>query len=812
MRHGRPALFVSDAVAEVVSTSDLSSELERFGVEISHCPDALRLDTVVPAAGPALILQPSWHAGHWRLVEWDGGKDGRLPRLMAGPGRVLDPQTIHAAAASFPDDRPDLLAELVPPDGPPGAHSRDGFRRWLATDMLMNAAPPEPEALAALIADGAAAMTRAAPRISIIINNYNYAAYLADAIDSSLNQIDPADEVIVVDDGSTDGSAEVIARFPDIRAVFKENGGQASAFNAGFAEATGDLILFLDADDRLRPDAVARLRFAALDGVARLSFGLETIDASGHPTGLYPASRQAEGGVLTGLLMARGFLMMMPTSGNAFPRASLEALLPMPEAPWRISADVYLCFGASLLGETRHLHDVLGQYRVHGANAYHATLGAEAPYAARKLAQRRQAFGDLAARLDRPELEALSGEARTPATLSWHLHETDPAAFGGPATWPVLGPGAVLDLTEPLTEPPFGHGWRFLPGRGMALEADYGALALRLSGPRSDWTLRLLHRVTEVLQVEPWINGVAHDPMWLEGEGALTLSIDASLLELDPVTRSWRVGITLVRKGAAVPVFTAMGAQRALPNQAGAPVLHQGEPVSVGDSVGRRVLAEGWDWPGPDGAMMDKNEARLRFSHAGRDAVELRLDISPTPLSMAGIDGVPLALVPDGAGFQVTLPPGLVQPSGLVDLTVTADPNEAAPRLLRLCLGSGAWIWPPSELLPRATEASDWKNAEGAALWLAVETATLGIPQPLGAGAVEVTVLALAGQKLRLRVGAAVVESSGAEGPERLRLPLEPDMETRLTVETTALQEKEGMGPLGGAILGLFFMDELITP
>src|SRR6188768_2225570 len=96
------------------------------------------------------------------------------------------------------------------------------------------------------------------PLVSIVIDNYNYARFLRAAVDSALAQAYPRVEVVVVDDGSTDDSREVIARYGDrISAVFKPNGGQASAFNAGFAASHGDLVLFLDSDDVLLPSAVA---------------------------------------------------------------------------------------------------------------------------------------------------------------------------------------------------------------------------------------------------------------------------------------------------------------------------------------------------------------------------------------------------------------------------------------------------------------------------------------------------------------------------------------------------------------------------
>ncbi|NLW92289.1 MAG: glycosyltransferase [Syntrophomonadaceae bacterium] len=98
--------------------------------------------------------------------------------------------------------------------------------------------------------------------ISIIIDNYNYERYLVKAIDSALRQTYPYREVIVVDDGSTDDSLSIIESYgSQIRAVLKDNGGQASAFNAGWEICQGDLVIFLDSDDILLP--------AALEAVAR---------------------------------------------------------------------------------------------------------------------------------------------------------------------------------------------------------------------------------------------------------------------------------------------------------------------------------------------------------------------------------------------------------------------------------------------------------------------------------------------------------------------------------------------------------------
>src|SRR5436309_2461294 len=92
---------------------------------------------------------------------------------------------------------------------------------------------------------------------SIIVNNFNYGRFLREAIDSALNQTWPGVEVIVVDDGSTDDSREIIASYGDrIVPLLKPNEGQNSAFNAGFSVSRGAAIIFLDSDDALLPAAV----------------------------------------------------------------------------------------------------------------------------------------------------------------------------------------------------------------------------------------------------------------------------------------------------------------------------------------------------------------------------------------------------------------------------------------------------------------------------------------------------------------------------------------------------------------------------
>ena len=92
----------------------------------------------------------------------------------------------------------------------------------------------------------------AKPFVSVLIDTYNHERFIEKAIVSVLEQDYPAAEreVLVVDDGSNDRTPEIIRKFePHVRVLWKENGGQASAFNAGIPECKGEIVAFLDGDD-----------------------------------------------------------------------------------------------------------------------------------------------------------------------------------------------------------------------------------------------------------------------------------------------------------------------------------------------------------------------------------------------------------------------------------------------------------------------------------------------------------------------------------------------------------------------------------
>jgi glycosyltransferase involved in cell wall biosynthesis len=122
-------------------------------------------------------------------------------------------------------------------------------------------------------------------RVSVIIPCYNHANFLADAIESVRTQRWPATEIIVVDDGSTDASSSVASRFQEVHLIRQPNRGLSTARNAGLAASRGDILIFLDADDVLRPDGVeAAVRALESNPDAMMVFGrVEYMDESGCP-------------------------------------------------------------------------------------------------------------------------------------------------------------------------------------------------------------------------------------------------------------------------------------------------------------------------------------------------------------------------------------------------------------------------------------------------------------------------------------------------------------------------------------------------
>jgi glycosyltransferase involved in cell wall biosynthesis len=217
------------------------------------------------------------------------------------------------------------------------------------------------------------------PLVSIIVDNYNCDRYLGQAIDSALHQTFQPVEVIVVDDGSTDDSRAIIQEYDGrILPVFKQNGGQASAFNAGFACSQGEVVIFLDADDVLFPDTVEKVVQALRDhpDISKIQYRLEVIDERGERTGLLKPridQQLPNGDLKRNVLAFPDDLLWQPTSGNAFPAWVLSRIFPMPEEEYRICADYYLSNLSPLFGLVKSIQSPCGGYRIHSANRHHTS-------------------------------------------------------------------------------------------------------------------------------------------------------------------------------------------------------------------------------------------------------------------------------------------------------------------------------------------------------------------------------------------------------------------------------------------------------
>lgn len=211
--------------------------------------------------------------------------------------------------------------------------------------------------------------------VSIVIPCHNYAHYLRLAIDSALAQDWPWLEVLVVDDGSTDGSAEIIASYGErIRAVHQSNLGHVAALNRGFALATGGLVIFLDADDLLYAQAARSAAEAWRPGCCKLQYTLDVIGSEGESLGRrscsFPAGYDA---VSVRDEFRRCNTYTWPvSSGNAYARTFLEQVFPLavPSAP-----DGLLNTLAPLFGDVVTLHRSLGRYRLHEANQSYQGAG-----------------------------------------------------------------------------------------------------------------------------------------------------------------------------------------------------------------------------------------------------------------------------------------------------------------------------------------------------------------------------------------------------------------------------------------------------
>jgi glycosyltransferase involved in cell wall biosynthesis len=213
---------------------------------------------------------------------------------------------------------------------------------------------------------------------SVVVTNYNYREFVAEAVDGALAQTRAPHEVIVVDDGSTDGSPDYLreryGRDPRVKLLCGENGGQLAAFQRGLAAAEGDLVCFLDADDRWGVDYLRQVG-ELFESRKDIDFVFSDVRLVGNEAGVQGYAKEATD---LGYTVLGTWVHMRwygaPTSALALRRRLAERVLDLPGdfvANWRISADNCLVFGASILGAKKYyLPTGHVDYRIHGRNGW----------------------------------------------------------------------------------------------------------------------------------------------------------------------------------------------------------------------------------------------------------------------------------------------------------------------------------------------------------------------------------------------------------------------------------------------------------
>lgn len=215
-------------------------------------------------------------------------------------------------------------------------------------------------------------------KLSLLINSYNHRAFIRPCLESVWTQTRLAEEVILYDDGSTDGTKEVVREFEDrLTFIDRPNYGRRAAFNQAnaiheaFCRSTGDVVLLLDGDDTLdsrRLESVARA-FAEHPEAAAVQNNYRLIDEAGTAGATGPEYPSGEA-ITAAYYRHHRTNWFYPTSCLSFRREHLAKHLPIKEdGHWRVWSDVRLSRVIPLRGQTFRVHtllDPLTHYRRHG--------------------------------------------------------------------------------------------------------------------------------------------------------------------------------------------------------------------------------------------------------------------------------------------------------------------------------------------------------------------------------------------------------------------------------------------------------------
>ncbi|QQS47673.1 MAG: glycosyltransferase family 2 protein [Acidobacteriota bacterium] len=211
-------------------------------------------------------------------------------------------------------------------------------------------------------------MSANCPKISVILPAYNAEKYISEAIESVLNQTWPNLELIVVDDGSTDGTAGIVRSFGDqVRYLYQSNARQAAARNNGIKHSAGEYLAFIDADDTWMPEKLERQMglHQSMPGLGMIYCSINEIDRQGRHMRTVPALLR--GSVMQEILLGRGGFaggstMLVPRSVIEEVGLFDEMLPPVEDTDiiWRIAAIRPIDF----------IEDPLASYRIHSGGSH----------------------------------------------------------------------------------------------------------------------------------------------------------------------------------------------------------------------------------------------------------------------------------------------------------------------------------------------------------------------------------------------------------------------------------------------------------
>ncbi|WP_368563210.1 glycosyltransferase family 2 protein [Pseudoxanthomonas sp. UTMC 1351] len=215
------------------------------------------------------------------------------------------------------------------------------------------------------------------PTVSVLVSSYNYAQYVVDAVRSALAQDEPPQQVIVVDDGSTDESMEVLRHAfgseATVTLLTQSNSGQLSAWVSAFRYAAGDVVAFLDSDDLWEPRYLSRIRdiYMARKDVDFVYCNMRRFGQQDNM--MLPAGPDRDLGysMLMGAFVQRW--QSSATSAISLRRELLARVFELPvelASEWKSRPDDCLSYGSEILGARKYyIGEPLVLHREHGKNA-----------------------------------------------------------------------------------------------------------------------------------------------------------------------------------------------------------------------------------------------------------------------------------------------------------------------------------------------------------------------------------------------------------------------------------------------------------